>query len=127
MVGIGYATCMMIIMEERIGGGGGGGGGGVGVSLGPSAVGGVSGGGRNSISKNGGGPPVNPSPQRLSLMGAVGGSDPHSPGDGEDGGFQERLIPPRKTSVETQTMTDDSYYQRKITPRVPKRKIKLKQ
>ncbi|ODN05587.1 FERM domain-containing protein 8 [Orchesella cincta] len=56
-------------------------------------------------------------------MGAVGGSDPHSPGDGEDGGFQERLIPPRKTSVETQTMTDDSYYQRKITPRVPKRRV----
>lgn len=50
-----------------------------------------------------------------------GSGDPGSPVDGEDGGFQERLIP-RKTSVETQTMTEDSYYQRKITPRVPKRK-----
>lgn len=63
-----------------------------------------------------------PSPQRLVGASAVtvgASSDPHSPGDGEDGGFQERLIP-RKTSVETQTMSDDTYYQRKITPRVPK-------
>lgn len=117
----------MIIMEERIGQSdhrsGGGGGAGT-VSLGPSSAGagGAAGGGRISSASKSAGPPVNPSPQRLSLMGAVGGSDPHSPGDGEDGGFQERLIPPRKTSVETQTMTDDSYYQRKITPRVPKRK-----
>ena len=37
-----------------------------------------------------------------------GSGDPSSPGDGEDGGFQERLVP-RKTSVETQTMTEDTY------------------
>ena len=60
-----------------------------------------------------------PSPQRLLGASAVT-IDPSSPGDGDDlGGFQERIIP-RKTSVETQTMSDDSYYQRKITPRVPK-------
>jgi len=45
---------------------------------------------------------------------------------GEDGGFPERLIGQRttttKTSVETQTLLDDpTFYQRKITPRVPKR------
>jgi hypothetical protein len=76
-----------------------------------------------------------PSPQRQIVGGAVGGvvtltssqnkEDPSSPGDGEDGGFHERLVP-RKTSVETQTMTDDTYYQRKITPRVPKRKETIK-
>jgi len=68
------------------------------------------------------------SPQRIQnaspvivTLGGMDNGDPSSPGDGEDGGFQERLIP-RKTSVETQTMTDDTFYQRKITPRVPKRK-----
>lgn len=55
------------------------------------------------------------SPQRQ----LVSAEDP-SPMEGDDhGGFHERLII-RKTSVETQTQ-DDSYYQRKITPRVPKR------
>jgi len=70
---------------------------------------------------------LNASPQRHmnsnpTVVIVNGSGDPSSPGDGEDGGFQERLIIPRKTSVETQTVTEDSYYQRKITPRVPKRK-----
>jgi len=80
----------------------------------------------NNGSNNGGkGNNGGTSPTRLLTTGGATAksTEANSPGDGEDGGFQERI--PRKASVETQTMNDDSLFQRKITPRVPKSKKSL--